>query len=187
MKKDLITTKQGHAEDKFLRQNSGGSGGNGPMPAAGGLPMIVREIVLTCSNPHVARAAVASIGGDFARRFSRDAASRNLSSGAPRLASRAPFRPARRRRRLGRRRRGDARRRPAHSFGLALHPGARPRAYRGWQAASGRLDPAPAIALLRRRMAQLRLTGLVQAPGAAHAERPCISGSTAEHRGLKPC
>jgi len=43
--------------------------------------MIVREIVLTCSNPHVARAAVASIGGDFARRFSRDAASRNLSSG----------------------------------------------------------------------------------------------------------
>ncbi len=43
--------------------------------------MIVREIVLTCSNPHVARAAVDSIGGDFARRFSRDAASRNLSSG----------------------------------------------------------------------------------------------------------
>ena len=29
--------------------------------------MIVREIVLTCSNPHVARAAVLSIGGDFAR------------------------------------------------------------------------------------------------------------------------
>jgi hypothetical protein len=43
--------------------------------------MIVREIVRTCSNPHVARAAVASIGGDFARRFSRDAAKRNLSSG----------------------------------------------------------------------------------------------------------
>jgi hypothetical protein len=43
--------------------------------------MIVREIVITCSNPHVARAAVASIGGDFARRFSRDAADRNLSSG----------------------------------------------------------------------------------------------------------
>ncbi len=43
--------------------------------------MVVREIVLTCSNPHVARAAVASIGGDFARRFSRDAAERNLSSG----------------------------------------------------------------------------------------------------------
>ena len=31
--------------------------------------MIVREIVKTCSNPHVARAAVASIGGDFARRL----------------------------------------------------------------------------------------------------------------------
>src|SRR5271157_3649669 len=86
MKKDLTTTKQGHPQDKFLRQNWGGSGVNGPMPAAGGLPMIVREIVLTCSNPHVARAAVASIGGDFARRFERDAASRNLSSGM--LASR---------------------------------------------------------------------------------------------------
>jgi hypothetical protein len=43
--------------------------------------MIVREILRTCSNPHVARAAVASIGGDFARRFSRDAATRNLTSG----------------------------------------------------------------------------------------------------------
>jgi hypothetical protein len=43
--------------------------------------VIVREIVRTCSNPHVARAAVASIGGDFARRFSCDAAKRNLSSG----------------------------------------------------------------------------------------------------------
>jgi hypothetical protein len=43
--------------------------------------MIVREIVRTCSNPHVARAAVASIGGDFAQRFSHDAAKRNLNSG----------------------------------------------------------------------------------------------------------
>jgi hypothetical protein len=43
--------------------------------------MLVREIVLTCSNPHVARAAVASIGGEFAVRLSRDAAKRNLSSG----------------------------------------------------------------------------------------------------------
>jgi hypothetical protein len=43
--------------------------------------MIVLEIVKTCSNPHIARAAVASIGGDFARRFKRDAATRNLSSG----------------------------------------------------------------------------------------------------------
>src|SRR5271166_1093419 len=48
--------------------------------------MIVREIVSTCSIPHVARAAIVSIGGDFARRFERDAASRNLSSGT--LASR---------------------------------------------------------------------------------------------------
>ena len=44
--------------------------------------MIVNEIVLTCSNPNVARAAVDSIGGDFARRFSRRAASHNLSSGS---------------------------------------------------------------------------------------------------------
>ena len=43
--------------------------------------MMVREIVSTCSNPHVANAAVLSIGGDFARRFERDAAARNLSSG----------------------------------------------------------------------------------------------------------
>jgi hypothetical protein len=44
--------------------------------------VIVREIVLTCSNPHVAEAAVLSIGGDFARRVSSDAARRNLTSGA---------------------------------------------------------------------------------------------------------
>ena len=44
--------------------------------------MIVREIVVTCSNPHVARAAVGSIGGEFARRFADEAARRSLSSGA---------------------------------------------------------------------------------------------------------
>ena len=44
--------------------------------------MIVREIVVTCSNPHVARAAVGSIGGEFARRFADEAARRRLSSGA---------------------------------------------------------------------------------------------------------
>jgi hypothetical protein len=51
--------------------------------------MITREIVITCSNPHIARAAVASIGGDFARQFSREAALRKLSSGnlASRLVS----------------------------------------------------------------------------------------------------
>src|SRR5437763_10882493 len=43
--------------------------------------MIVREIVRTCSNPHVAHAAVASIGGEFARRFLSDAAKRNLTGG----------------------------------------------------------------------------------------------------------
>ncbi len=48
--------------------------------------MITREIVVTCSNPYVARAAVASIGGDFARQFSREAGLRKVSSGI--LASR---------------------------------------------------------------------------------------------------
>ena len=41
----------------------------------------LREIVRTCSNPHVAHAAVASIGGDFARRFTAHAWSRDLTSG----------------------------------------------------------------------------------------------------------
>lgn len=43
--------------------------------------MIMREIIATCSNPHVAGAAVASIGGDFERAFSLAAAERELSSG----------------------------------------------------------------------------------------------------------
>jgi len=43
--------------------------------------LIAREIVVTCSHPEVARAAMASIGGDFAEQFSRDAESRNLTSG----------------------------------------------------------------------------------------------------------
>ncbi len=43
--------------------------------------MITQEILSTCSNPSVARAAVASIGGDFAGWFDRQAANRNLSSG----------------------------------------------------------------------------------------------------------
>ena len=43
--------------------------------------MIVREIVVTCSNPHVAHAAVGSIGGELARRFTDEAARRNLPSG----------------------------------------------------------------------------------------------------------
>lgn len=41
----------------------------------------LREIVRTCSNAHVARAALASIGGEFALQFAADAARRNLSSG----------------------------------------------------------------------------------------------------------
>jgi hypothetical protein len=41
----------------------------------------LREIVRTCSNPHVARAALASIGGEFARRFAADASRRDLPSG----------------------------------------------------------------------------------------------------------
>jgi hypothetical protein len=44
--------------------------------------MILREIVHTCSNAHVAHAALASIGGDFARQFAADASRRNMSVGA---------------------------------------------------------------------------------------------------------
>jgi hypothetical protein len=43
--------------------------------------MLYREIVHTCSNSEVARAAVKSIGGDFAREFAADASQRQLSSG----------------------------------------------------------------------------------------------------------
>ena len=43
--------------------------------------MILREIVHTCSNAHVARAALASIGGDFARQFAVFASHRNMSAG----------------------------------------------------------------------------------------------------------
>jgi len=43
--------------------------------------MIYREIVHTCSNSEVARAAVKSIGGDFARDFAAEASRRELPSG----------------------------------------------------------------------------------------------------------
>ena len=43
--------------------------------------MIVREIVRTCSNVHVANAALASIGGDFAAQFTAEAQRRNMSVG----------------------------------------------------------------------------------------------------------
>ncbi len=43
--------------------------------------MNVREIVQTCSNPHVAHAAVASIGGNFAQQFFRDAEGCRLPGG----------------------------------------------------------------------------------------------------------
>jgi hypothetical protein len=48
--------------------------------------MIEREIIVTCSNPHVAHAAVASIGGDLARRLELDADRGSVSLGV--LASR---------------------------------------------------------------------------------------------------
>ncbi len=41
----------------------------------------LREIVRTCSTIHVARAALASIGGEFAERFAADASRRDLPSG----------------------------------------------------------------------------------------------------------
>jgi hypothetical protein len=43
--------------------------------------MIYREIVRTCSNSEVARAAVKSIGGEFARDFAQEASRRELPSG----------------------------------------------------------------------------------------------------------
>jgi hypothetical protein len=43
--------------------------------------MILREIVHTCSNANVARAALASIGGEFAKHFAADASRRNMPAG----------------------------------------------------------------------------------------------------------
>ena len=44
--------------------------------------MVVDEIFRTCSNPHLARAALASIGGAFADSFAREASKCNNSPGA---------------------------------------------------------------------------------------------------------
>ncbi len=41
----------------------------------------LREIVRTCSNAHVARAALASIGGEFARWFAANASRRDIPTG----------------------------------------------------------------------------------------------------------
>ena len=41
----------------------------------------LREIVRTCTNVHVASAAVASIGGEFAARFAANASRREVPSG----------------------------------------------------------------------------------------------------------
>jgi len=43
--------------------------------------MILRKIVHTCSNVHVAEAAVGSIEGDFAFHFAVEAARRSMTSG----------------------------------------------------------------------------------------------------------
>ena len=43
--------------------------------------MLVRRIVHSCSNVHVAHAALASIGGDFEAHFTAVAARRNMSPG----------------------------------------------------------------------------------------------------------
>lgn len=47
----------------------------------GGSVVVYREIVQTCSHSEVARAAVDSIGGDFARAFAAEAARHNLPIG----------------------------------------------------------------------------------------------------------
>jgi hypothetical protein len=43
--------------------------------------MVLREIVHTCSNAHIARAALASIGGDFARDVTAAARRRDMPAG----------------------------------------------------------------------------------------------------------
>ena len=43
--------------------------------------MVMREIVRTCSNTHIARAALASIGGDFARDIVAAARRRDIPAG----------------------------------------------------------------------------------------------------------
>jgi hypothetical protein len=44
--------------------------------------MTYREIVHTCSNTNVARAAIRSIGGEFAKGFCAEASKRKVTSGA---------------------------------------------------------------------------------------------------------
>jgi hypothetical protein len=44
--------------------------------------MVVDEIFRTCSNPHLVRAALTSIGGDFADSFAREASRNDNSPGA---------------------------------------------------------------------------------------------------------
>jgi hypothetical protein len=44
--------------------------------------MTVREIIHTCSNAHVARAALISIGGEFAAKVSEKARETDLTAGA---------------------------------------------------------------------------------------------------------
>jgi len=44
--------------------------------------MVVDEIFRTCSNPHLARAALVSIGGDFERDFAYEAVRNHNSPGA---------------------------------------------------------------------------------------------------------
>jgi hypothetical protein len=43
--------------------------------------MMMHKILNSCSNVHVAHAAVASIGGDFAAQFAAEASRRNMSPG----------------------------------------------------------------------------------------------------------
>ena len=154
--------------------------------------MIVREIVRTCSNPHVARAAVASIGGDFARRFTRDAAKRNLTSGLFAAG-------------LVRRFSRQAAARDWEGVGEATRgadqpilSGLRYILERGVELDEATATPIPSGAGLqpRRSRPAVRLCGidrrrtalkpaLVSAPGGAHNASPCILGLTAEPPDLR--
>ena len=57
----------------------------------------LREIVRTCSNAHIAHAALASIGGDFAERFRRRRVASRFAERRVRGALRARFRASTRR------------------------------------------------------------------------------------------
>ena len=133
----------------------------------------LREIVRTCSNVHVARAALASIGGEFAERFAADASRRDLPSGvlAARMVRAFANHAADDERAVGRG--GRARRRSARPRRPAPHsrPGPRRRADRSRR--RGRRHAARLGDLRRPRRRLPRLASRLSTP--PHPRRPRVS------------